>query len=212
MIYSTFSDTPMRTRLMRWSVPLLLTLACCALISHQSSLSALAQRLQEQADETQFQRLEHKIEELEQSILTVQQSDDAATRLAMNNMRDELNERFEGIEQTLAAHVPGQDLKPLLQRIELVEASLPRHAHSASPQRTTARKPKKVAEPGFQVLGRELRGGHPFLAVGPTGIQSLDQSHLLRAGDLYLGWKLEGFDEQTAVFVADGITHRLSIR
>jgi hypothetical protein len=44
------------------------------------------------------------------------------------------------------------------------------------------------------------------------GVQALDQSHLLRVGDTYFGWKLEHFDEQSAVFVADGVKHRLSIR
>ncbi|MCI0997783.1 hypothetical protein [Pseudomonas corrugata] len=211
MIYSTLSDTPIRTRLMRWTASLFLTLTCCTLISHQESLSTLAQRLDGTNDETQLQHLESKIQELEQFILTAQQADDTATRSAINNMRDEVNEHFEGIELALTAHVSRQDLKPLLQRIELIEASHQRPMQSLPSPKSTYRKPKKKT-PEFQVLGRELRGGHPFLAVGLAGIQSLDQSHLLRVGDSFQGWKLEGFDEQTAVFVADGITHHLSIR
>ncbi|WP_055137127.1 hypothetical protein [Pseudomonas corrugata] len=212
MIYSTLSDTSIRTRLMRWTAPLLFALTCCTLIAHQKSLSTLAQRLDGANDETQLQHLESKIQELEQFILTTQQADDTATRSAINNMRDEVSERFEDIKLALITHVSRQDLNALLQRIESIEASHQRPIQPLPSPTNTYRKPKKKTEPEIQVLGRELRGGHPFLAVGPAGIQSLDQSHLLRVGDSFQGWRLEGFDEQTAVFVADGITHRLSIR
>ncbi|XVN17135.1 hypothetical protein QZH47_05690 [Pseudomonas corrugata] len=163
MIYSTLSDTPIRTRLMRWTAPLFLTLTCCTLISHQESLSTLAQRLDGTNDETQLQHLESKIQELEQFILTAQQADDTATRSAINNMRDEVNEHFEGIELALTAHVSRQDLKPLLQRIELIEASHQRPMQSLPhPKAPTESRRKKLSLSSRYWAGNCAAGTHSW--------------------------------------------------
>ncbi|WP_051414903.1 hypothetical protein [Pseudomonas sp. QTF5] len=215
MIYSTISNTTLRTRFLRWTPPLLLSVACCTLISHQISLSELTQRLVEQADSTDLQHLEDRVMGLELSILNAQQSPNAVTRTEMTDLSAALNGRITDIEKAMAAtHQPQTDLQALLQRVLQLESGQKQLMHLPVPNKPAPlpRKPKKPAEPSFQILGWELRGGERFLSIVPVGTQSLDQSRLMRIGESYAGWRLEGFDEQSAVFVADGVTHRLNIR
>lgn len=214
MIYSTTTGTTLRTRLLRWTPPMVLSVACCALVSHQISLSELAQRLTEQSDAEDLQHIEDRLMGLEQSTLNAQPSRNTATRTELSDLYATLNGRITDLENSLPSIGPQEDFQALEQRVLQIESRQKQLAQSSVPNKATspARKPKKPAEPSFQIFGRELRGGEQFLSIGPMGGRSLDQNRLMRVGESYSGWRLESFDEQSAVFVADGVTHRLNIR
>ena len=213
MIYATLPGPRLQSRLKRWTPPLVLTLMSCVLASHQVSLSKLAQGLSDHPDVNLLEHLESTVLGLEQAVLQVQQTTrHVPNRNDLEYLQVDLNKRLVDLENTLATHMVQQDLQPLLQRFERLESSQKSITQTPKQAKPSIQKPKKGAEPGFQILGLELRGTVQFLAVAPVGVQALDQSQLLRIGDTYLGWRLERLDEQTAVFSADGITHRLNIR
>ncbi|WP_417696718.1 hypothetical protein [Pseudomonas sp.] len=213
MIYSTSSNSALGTRFLRWAPTVVLSAACCTLISHHMALSKLAQRLVEQADSTELQYLEDRVMGLEQSILNTQPDRNTATRTELSDLYAQLSGRITDIEHLVISIGPQTDWQALGQRVQQIESRQKQLAQSSIPSKHTssARKPKKLLEPPFQVFGRELRGGERFLSIGPVGSRSLDQSRLIRIGESYSGWRFEGFDDLFAVFVADGVTHRLNI-
>ncbi|SFH38536.1 MULTISPECIES: hypothetical protein [unclassified Pseudomonas] len=215
MIYATLPGPRLQSRLKRWTPPLVLTLMSCVLASHQVSLSKLAQGLSGYPDVNRLEHLESTVLGLEQSVLQVQQTARyVPNRNDLEALQVDLNKRLANLENSSATHTAQQDLRPLLQRLERLESSQKSITQTPTPKQAkpSIQKPKKGAEPSFQILGLELRGAVQFLSVAPVGVQALDQSQLLRIGDTYLGWKLDRLDEQTAVFSANGITHRLNIR
>lgn len=103
-------------------------------------------------------------------------------------------------------HALEQQVKKLeTTRVQALVPSASNKPHKSRP------KPKKVAEFPLQILGQEIRGGEHFLSVGAIGSESLDQCQLIRVGETYLGWKLDGVEGQSAVFTANGATRRLNI-
>ncbi|SCZ40035.1 MULTISPECIES: hypothetical protein [unclassified Pseudomonas] len=219
MIYATLPGPRLHSRLKRWTPALVFTLMSCVLASHQVSLSKLAQGLSDHPDVNRLEHLESTVLGLEQAVLQVQQTArHVPNRNDLEDLQVDLNKRLVDLENTLATHTAQQDLQPLLQRLERLESSQKSITQTPTPTPTpkqakpSIQKPKKGAEPSFQILGLELRGAVQFLSVAPVGVQALDQSQLLRIGDTYLGWRLEHLDEQTAVFSVDGITHKLNVR
>ncbi|MHA6788170.1 hypothetical protein ACWA6H_10875 [Pseudomonas bijieensis] len=214
MIYTTTaSDKTLRIRLLRWTQPLLLSVTCCVLTSHQLALTDLGRRLVEQADSTVLQHLQDRIMELELSALDTQQGKNTVTHADLSDLNAAIKGRVTDIEKAIAVTVSQADLQALIQRVELVE-SWQKKMMQAPPQGQPPRRTrisKKVAEPTFKIFGFEMRGGESFLSVGPRGAQALGQTRLIRIGESYAGWRLESIDEQFAVFVADGVTQRLSI-
>ncbi|WP_207281699.1 hypothetical protein [Pseudomonas sp. FW300-N2F2] len=215
MIYATLPGPRLHSRLKRWTPAFVFTLMSCVLASHQVSLSKLAQGLSDHPDVNRLEHLESTVLGLEQAVLQVQQTArHVPNRNDLKDLQVDLNKRLVDLENTLATHMAQQDLQPLLQRLERLESSQKSITQTPTPKQAkpSIQKPKKGAEPGFQILGLELRGAVQFLSVAPVGVQALDQSQLLRIGDTYLGWKLERLDEQKAVFSVDGITHKLNVR
>lgn len=213
MIYTTSSDKTLRTRLLRWTQPLVLSVTCCVLISHQLALTGLGKRPVEQVDSTVLQHLEDRVMELELSALDAQRGKNIVTQEDLSDLNAAIKGRVIDIETAISVTASQADLQALIQRVELVESGPKKMVQGLPPNKPSrrTRTPKKVAEPTFQILGRELRGGEDFLSIGPTGTQALGQTRLIRIGESYSGWRLESIDEQFAVFVADGITQRLSI-
>lgn len=214
MIYTTTSsDKTLRIRLLRWTQPLVLSVTCCVLISHQLALTDLGKRLPEQADSTALKHLEDRIIELELSDSDAQQGKNLVTHADLSDLNAVIKGHVTDIEKLIAVTASRAELQALIQRVELVEFGQKKMVQAPSPSQPPrrTRTPKKVAEPAFQILGRELRGGEDFLSIGPRGAQALGQTRLIRIGESYSGWRLESIDEQFAVFVADGVTQRLSI-
>jgi hypothetical protein len=106
------------------------------------------------------------------------------------------------------------DLQTLKDQLQQLESKHQPTTPSPAPSKLKLkpRKASKPTEPSFQIIGRELRGGERFLSINPLGGESLEQSRILRIGETYAGWRLQGFDEHTAVFVVDGELRRLNIR
>jgi hypothetical protein len=214
MIYATNPDSALRTRLLRWATPLWLTLTSVALISHQISLSTLTESVQEQADSVALQLLEERIVDLERSKPETQKDPNTVTQVELNETRGVFKQRLTDMQTAIAGTAAITDLQALEYQLQQLESRFQQTPPSPPPSKPKLRprKAKQSAEPTFQIIGRELRGGQRFLSISPIGSQSLDQSQIMRIGESFAGWQLRDFDEQTAVFVIDGITHRLNIR
>ena len=212
MIYTTSSNSAFRARLLRWSTPFWLTLTSVVLATHQASLSRLEGSVQEQADAVKLQLLEDRLIELERSNFDTSQK--RVTQTQLNQTTDALSRRIEDMHTAIAGAAAMADLQTLKDQLQQLESKHQPTTPSPAPSKLKLkpRKASKPTEPSFQIIGRELRGGERFLSINPLGGESLEQSRILRIGETYAGWRLQGFDEHTAVFVVDGELRRLNIR
>jgi hypothetical protein len=214
MIYTTSSNSAYRARLLRWSTPFWLTLTSVVLATHQASLSRLEGSIQEQADSVTLQLFEERLIELERSNFDTSQNQTRVTQTQLNQTTDALSRRIDVMHAAITGAAAMADLQTLQDQLRQLES---KH-QTTTPSPATSKlklKPRKVskpAEPSFQIIGRELRGGERFLSINPLGSQSLEQSRIMRIGETYAGWRLQGFDAQTAEFVVDGELRRLNIR
>jgi hypothetical protein len=144
----------------------------------------------------------------------MQQDPNALTRIELYETRDAFNQRLTDVQTTIAGAAAITDLQALGYQLQQLESRLQQAPPSPAPSKPKLRphKVKQAAEPAFQIIGRELRGGQRFLSINPIGSQSLDQSRIMRIGETFAGWQLQEFDEQIAVFVIGGQIHRLKIR
>lgn len=214
MIYATTSTSKIRAFLARWTIPACLSLACHGLIVHQLWLSDLEKRTQAYGDSVELQLLDDRVVALEQPDLSAQQSSKMVTQTEFNELDDAFYLSVNDIRKTLGATATSADLQALQLQVQALEAKLQQPVVLPTPRKTKhkTRKAPQPAAPTFQIIGRELRGGERFLSIAPIGAQSLDQSRVMRIGETYDGWKLEGFDEQSAIFLTNGETQRLNIR
>jgi hypothetical protein len=216
MIYTTSSNSAYRARLLRWSTPFWLTLTSVVLATHQASLSRLEGSIQEQADSVPLQLLEERLIELERSNFDTSQNQTTVTQTQLNQTTDALSRRIDVMHTAIAGAAAMADLQTLKDQLQQLESkhqtTTPSPAPSKLKLKLKPRKATKPAEPSFQIIGRELRGGERFLSISPLGSQSLEQSRIMRIGESYAGWRLQGFDAQTAEFVVDGELRRLNIR
>ncbi|MEK1836661.1 MAG: hypothetical protein AAAB23_15220 [Pseudomonas sp.] len=212
MIYTTSSNSAFRARLLRWSTPFWLTLTSVVLATHQASLSRLEGSVQEQADAVKLQLLEDRLIELERSNFDTSQK--RVTQTQLNQTTDALSRRIEDMHTAIAGAAAMADLQILQDQLQHLESKHQTTTPSPVPSKLKLkpRKATKPTEPSFQIIGRELRGGERFLAINPLGSQSLEQSRIMRIGETYAGWRLRGFDAQTAEFVVDGELRRLNIQ
>ena len=214
MIYTTSSNSAFRARLLRWSTPFWLTLTSVVLATHQASLSRLEGRVQEQADSVKLQLFEERLDELERSNFDTSQNQTTVTQTQLNQTTDALSRRIDVMHTAIAGAAAMADLQTLKDQLQQLESKHQPTTPSPAPSKLKLkpRKASKPTEPSFQIIGRELRGGERFLSINPLGGESLEQSRILRNGETYAGWRLQGFDEHTAVFVVDGELRRLNIR
>jgi hypothetical protein len=214
MIYTTSSNSAFRARLLRWSTPFWLTLTSVVLATHQASLSRLEGRVQEQADSVKLQLFEERLDELERSNFDTSQNQTTVTQTQLNQTTDALSRRIDVMHTAIAGAAAMADLQTLKDQLQQLESKHQPTTPSPAPSKLKLkpRKASKPTEPSFQIIGRELRGGERFLSINPLGGESLEQSRILRIGETYAGWRLQGFDEHTAVFVVDGELRRLNIR
>jgi hypothetical protein len=214
MIYTTSSNSAFSARLLRWSTPFLLTLTSVVLATHQASLLRLEGSVQEQADSVKLQLFEDRLIELEQSKFDTSQNPMTVTQTQFNQTTDTLSQRIDDMHTAIAGAAAMADLQTLKDQLQQLESKHKTTTPSPAPSKLKLkpRKASKPAEPSFQIIGRELRGGERFLSINPLGGESLEQSRIMRIGESYAGWQLQGFDAQTAEFVVDGELRRLNIR
>ncbi|WP_285374217.1 hypothetical protein [Pseudomonas sp. lyk4-TYG-107] len=214
MIYSLPTKANLRNRLARWTTPVLISMAFGSLVLQQACLSKLSQRLDELADSTHLQHLDDRIVEVEQSLSRLSLPQGGVSYSDLNLINESFNERIAELADVITGTASQSDLKDLRQRVQQLESNQPQHPVMpiAPRPKFLSRKPTKPAEPPIQILGQEIRGGERFLSLGPKDAESLEQCQLIRVGETYYGWRLDGIDEQIAVFTANGLTHRLSIR
>lgn len=214
MIYTTSSNSAYRARLLRWSTPFWLTLTSVVLATHQASLSRLEGSVQEQADSVTLQLFEERLIELERSNFDTSHNPMTVTQTQFNQTTDALSRRIDVMHTAIAGAAAMADLQTLKDQLQQLESKYQTTTPSPAPSKLKLkpRKASKPTEPSFQIIGRELRGGERFLSINPLGSQSLEQSRILRIGETYAGWRLQGFDVQTAEFVVDGELRRLNIR
>ncbi|WP_454868433.1 hypothetical protein [Pseudomonas farris] len=212
MIYATTSTTKIRAFLARWTIPACLSLACHGLIVHQLWLSDLEKRTQAYGDSAELKLLDDRVVALEQPDLGAQQNPKMVTQTEFNELNDAVYLSVNDIRKTLGATATSADLQTLQLQVQALQAKLEQPVLSPTPSKQKVRKAPSPAAPTFQIIGRELRGGERFLSITPNGAQSLDQSHIIRIGETHDGWKLDGFDDQSAVFFVNGETRRLNTR
>ncbi|MCU7247281.1 hypothetical protein [Pseudomonas koreensis] len=204
----------LRTRMARWTTPLLFSVTLCSLALHQVNLSWLTQRVDKHSELTDLHHLEDRVMALEKAQASIEPAQSGVSYSDLNQLNDSFNERITELASAMSAVASQAGLDALLQRVQQLETTRLQRAIPvpAATIRNTPRKAKTSVQAPIQVLGHEVRGGEEFLSVGPQDAQSLNQCQLLRVGESYAGWKLEAIEEQVAVFTAHGTTHRLSIR
>lgn len=213
MTYPLTDAPKLRSRLASWTTPTLFFLTLCALVSHQLRLSELTEHLANKADAINLQRLTDRVATLEAHYSTVPQTQNGVSYSELNQLNDSFNDRIIELSSAMADVASQTDLDALQQRVQQLEVkpSIPSAPRTPKPKRPV-RKPQAAVTPDLQVLGQELRGGERFLSVGPLNAQSLDQCRLIRIGESYAGFRLDVIEQDTAVFSANGQTHRLHIR
>nr|WP_140895060.1 hypothetical protein [Pseudomonas caspiana] len=214
MIYATTSASKIRAFLARWAIPAWLSLTCHGLVFHQLWLSDQENKTKAREQSTTFQLLEDRMVVLEQPDLSTEQIPKMVTQTEFNELDDAFYLSVNDIRKTLGATATSADLRALQQQVQAIETKLQQPVATPIPSkpRQKARKVEQPTPPTFQIIGRELRGGERFLSIAPLGALSLEQSRVMRIGETYDGWKLDGFDDQSAVFIVNGETRRLSIR
>jgi hypothetical protein len=212
MFYAT-SASWIRAVLARWTIPLMLSLTIHSLIIHQLSLLGLAEKTQALEDSAELRQLDGRVVVLERSNLRALDPREYVSQADLTQLADALTIRMSDLSKKIGAAATNADLQSLQHQTQAFELQL-KHPSVSQPVIKPRRKiliTPKPAVLGFQIIGRELRGNERFLSIAPIGAQSLEQSHLLRIGETYDGWRLDGFDEQSAVFLGNGQTRRLSM-
>lgn len=202
-----------RTTLLRVAAATWLLLISAAVVINHVALSNLADQTDSNAPE--FAQLHARLVDLDERI--EQWSQPPAVPLARyQSERQALEQRLDAIEQALAERLTADHLLPLesrLRQLEARQAATRSAAATVTRPRTPEPAPVRVtpAEPPFQILGTELRGGEAFLSVLPADAAALPQVRLLCPGEAEAGWRLEALDGAAAVFRLGDETRRLSI-
>jgi hypothetical protein len=212
MTYAIPAGSNIRGRLTRWSSPLLFSITFCALLSHQFALSGLTQN--QVMDSKDLQHIDERVLVLEKSAAVASSEQSGVSYSDLNALNDSFNERITELATAMTAVASQAELQALEQQVQKIEKN--RVQVLTAPASTKPHKPRSkpriVVEFPLQILGQEIRGGEHFLSVGAIGAESLDQCQLIRVGETYMGWKLDGVEGQSAVFTANGATRRLNIR
>lgn len=155
-----------------------------------------------------------RVEATELELRELKQQPAAISAKAFAVARDKIEERLARFEQVSTdAPVSKQDLSALQNRLEALEARTAQALRRApaKPGRSPPSLPAAPAEPPFQLLGTELRGGEQFLSLLPEGARSLAQVRVLRPGDAEGAWQLEAIDSSHASFRVDGQVRLLAL-
>ena len=138
-----------------------------------------------------------------------------------------LDQRLIALEKSTISATLGQAVTTLQERQtqleEAIKALQQRNIPSRTAEKTAAtRAPRLPAEPPFQLLGIDLRGGAQMLTLlpsenGPSGSGNatsrtvLGEARMIRVGDEINGWKLTALDGHTVTFSVQGQPRTLAL-
>lgn len=206
------AESGARTRWLHIAVAVALLLVSALSVVNSVGLSRLTERSQASAQDAHVQALNARVAELEQQAAASKGQPKPVTQPDFNAARQALDERLAQVEQAQAADARAGDLQALQGRVGDIEARLKKATTPAAAPRRTAEPTKlKVAEPPFDVVGVELRGGERFLSVAPLKASSVLDVWLLREGDAVGAWHLQAIEASAAVFRVDGGTQRIAL-
>ncbi|WP_372178629.1 hypothetical protein ACCQ23_10175 [Xanthomonas axonopodis pv. phyllanthi] len=179
-------------------------------------------RLSHMERETQSKNLDAEMQTLADSVAQLRGSYDAAqrrppsvTEAAFSAAQQAIGERIIRLEQAQAGAAKTEDLAALAARTDALQSQMAARLSAVrKPRASDASVPKPLppSPPPFVLLGTELRGGVPFLAIVPTNGTSPAEVRLLREGDQERGWRLEAIERDTAQFTVGEQVRRLPLR
>lgn len=177
-------------------------------------LHRLSERAQGNATDQEVQALTARATELEQQIAALASRPASISRSDFNAAHQNLNQRLVQLEQALDARAERSSVEALHAQVEQLAGALKktRTAPTPAPRPRAVTPPKPtVVTPPFSLLGIELRGGERLVAVAPAGARNLALVRLLRVGDVIGDWRLQEFDDRSAVFRVNGEERRLTV-
>lgn len=189
------------------------TLVSAGVVVDYLLVSAVATRLAHVPHVADIDGLRQEQSTLGQRVAALAHPADVVRREDLRAAQETTVARLNKLEQALDARAASTDLAALQTRLGQLDAEIA--ALHVKPDRQPVRRPHPVTAPipapPFAVLGTELRGGEGFLAVAPSVDAPLDQTTLLRPGEVIAGWQLQTIDGTTATFRTNGQTVRLDI-
>ncbi len=174
---------------------------------------------QAETTRSEVSALKNRVTGMESAVSALKQQPAPITHGQLDAARTEVEARLSALEERLSSAVSQEDLAAAKARLTTVEerqlrvpqtSSLPPSRHrSADPLTSTP------ADPPFNVLGIDWRGGERFLALAPRDASTSGQVLLLRAGDRLTDmpgdWELLSLEDKVAIFVSQGRQQRISI-
>ncbi|PWE95261.1 hypothetical protein TP48_06035 [Xanthomonas citri pv. citri] len=179
-------------------------------------------RLSRMEQETQSANLDAEMQTLGDSLAQLRGAFEAAqhrppfvSEAAFSAAQQAIGERITRLEQAQAGAAKTEELTALAARTDALQSQMAaRPSAVRKPRASDASVPEPLppSPPPFALLGTELRGGVPFLAIVPTNGASPAEVRLLREGDQERGWRLEAIERDTAQFTVGEQVRRLPLR
>ncbi|WP_040258713.1 hypothetical protein [Xanthomonas citri] len=179
-------------------------------------------RLSRMEQETQSANLDAEMQTLGDSLAQLRGAFEAAqhrppfvSEAAFSAAQQAIGERITRLEQAQPGAAKTEELTALAARTDALQSQMAaRPSAVRKPRASDASVPEPLppSPPPFALLGTELRGGVPFLAIVPTNGASPAEVRLLREGDQERGWRLEAIERDTAQFTVGEQVRRLPLR
>lgn len=177
-------------------------------------LHRLTEQAQGSATDQEVQALTARAAELERQVAALTNRPAPITRPDFDAARQDVDQRLVQLEQDLGNRAERSSIEALHAQVERLAGALKKTRTAPTPaprpRAVTPPKPTVVAPP-FSLLGIELRGNERLLSVSPAGTRNLALVRLLRVGDAIDGWRLQAFDDRSAVFRVNGEERRLTV-
>ncbi len=163
----------------------------------------------------QAQDLQANVEKLERTLEHLSTQPPHAAQSEFELSQATFEQRITAIEDALRLQPSDADLERLRGRVHALESQAtpsPRPSRPFRPARRPAlHLPSQEAQPPFQIVGPELRGGHQFLTLLANGSHSIADVTLLRIGEAIGAWQLNRVTPDGAEFRVHGNTRILPL-
>lgn len=216
MTNTALSTHPKRAMLVRLSILAWAALVSAIALANLINLHVLTLRSDASVSVTKVSALERRLTELSQQVEEEREQPPALPQARFDAAQKALAQRLASIEQTLGERLTANDLAPLRERLEKIEArpADPRQRTAPSPARSqgvaTGKKPKAVSLP-FTVIGLELRGDESFLSISSNGPTTSGAITVLHPGETEAGWQLDAIEGRTAVLRNGAQVRRVNV-
>ncbi|MEE5091724.1 hypothetical protein V2H26_17200 [Xanthomonas euvesicatoria] len=184
-----------------------------ATVTNAVGLSRLAQETRSAYRDAEVQALATSVAQLRRAFDESRRRPAPVNESAFSAAQQAITDRIGRVEQAQASMARADDVTALTTRMNALQTQLAEH-QTARPARVHARAATRDAAPTpppFAVLGTELRAGVPFLVIVPPGVTSPSQVRLLRAGDQEGGWRLNGIEQDAALFTLRNQLRRVPV-